>query len=160
GHLAAHHFTARHWAELQQEADAAWRLSRGINDPEVRFLGSLGQLLARWCEPDRDTSRMVLDECTWSAEASSDPSSQIRGRYFRARPLIEFADRDGFTAAIQLVEEGVNGHVPAYSRWVSATWRTLEAIVDGELERAGELMDRSARLGQGHSQIARGGRFH
>jgi hypothetical protein len=160
GHLAAHHFAAWQWADLQHSADAAWRLSRGITDPDARFLGSLGRLLVRWCDPDRDTSRRVLDECTWSGEAATDPSVQIRGRYFRARPLIEFADRDGFTATIELVEEGVNGHVPAYSHWVSTTWRTLEAIVDGELERGDELLEQSAQLGQGHSQIAQNARFY
>jgi hypothetical protein len=160
GHLALHHFTARHWDDLEHEADAAWRLSRGITDPDARFLGSLGRLLTRWCDPDRQTSRRVLDECTWSSEAAADPVLKLLGRYMRARPLIEFADRDGLTATIELVEEGVSGHVANYSRWISTTWRTLEAVLDGELERADELLEQSEQLGQGRSQIALAGRFH
>jgi hypothetical protein len=78
----------------------------------------------------------------------------------RARPLIELADRDGFMATIELVEEGVSGHVATYSRWISTTWRTLEAVVDGELERADELLEQSEQLGEGRSQIALAGRFH
>jgi class 3 adenylate cyclase len=160
GHLALHHFTARHWDDLGREADAAWRLSRSVGDPDARFLGSVGRLLTRWCDRDDDTSRAVLSEATWSAEAAADPKLKLLGRYMRARPLIEFADRNGFRATIELVEEGVNGQVPAYSQWIAATWRTLEALLDGELERAGDLLERSQQLGQGRSQIALAGRFH
>jgi class 3 adenylate cyclase len=160
GHLAFHHFTARHWKELQQEADAAWRLSRGMTDPATRFFGSLGRLLTLWCDPDLETSRRVLDECTWSAEACIDPSIKIRGRYLRGRPLIESADRDGFAATAELVEEKVSGYVATYSQWVATTWRILEATVDGELDRAESLLRRTTELGQGWRQISLAAQFH
>jgi class 3 adenylate cyclase len=160
GYLAFHHFTARHWKDMQEEADAAWRLSREIGDPDVRFLGSIGRLFTRWCDPDRETSRMVLDECTWSAEASADPSLKLRGRFMRARPQIEFADRDGFIATMGLLEEGVSGYVATYTRWVITTWRILTAMLDGNLPLAEDLLERSAQLGQAHSLIALPGRFH
>jgi AAA ATPase domain/Adenylate and Guanylate cyclase catalytic domain len=160
GHLAFHHFTTRRWEDLQREADAAWRLSRGIGDPATRFFGSLGRLLTLWCDPDRQTSRLVLDECTWAAEACADPSIRIRGRYMRLRPIIEFADRDGFSSTIELVEESVSGYVATYSQWVAATWRTLEATLEGDFDQADELLQRSEQLGQGRSVIARAAQFH
>jgi hypothetical protein len=160
GHLAFHHFTARHWEDLQREADAAWRLSRGLGDPTTRFFGSLGRLLTLWCDPDQQTSRLVLEECTWAAEASADPSIRIRGRYMRLRPIIEFADRARFNSTIDLVEESVSGYVANYSQWVAATWRTLEATLEGDFDRAEKLLQRSEQLGHGRSQIARAAQFH
>jgi class 3 adenylate cyclase len=160
GHLAFHYFTTRQWEDLQREADAAWRLSRTESDPATRFFGSLGRLLTRWCDPDRQTSRLVLDECTWAAEACADPSIRIRGRYMRLRPIIEFADRAQFTSTIELVEESVSGYVANYSQWVATTWRTLEATLDGDFDRAEELLQRSERLGHGRSVIAWAAQFH
>jgi hypothetical protein len=160
GHLAFHHFTTRRWEDLQREADEAWRLSRGIGDPATRFFGSLGRLLTLWCDPDRQTSRLVLDECTWAAEACADPSIRIRGRYMRLRPIIEFADRDRFGSTIELVEESVSGYVAPYSQWVAGTWRTLEATLEGDFDRADRLLERSEQLGQGRSVIARAAQFH
>jgi class 3 adenylate cyclase len=149
GHLAFHHYTARHWDEQERAAEEAWRLSRQVDDPATRFVASLGRLLTRWCDPDRAGSRLALDECIWTAETCRDPSITLRGRYMRMRPLIELADRDGFNTTLRLLEEGVGGHVATYSRWVATTWRTLEATLDGEFERAGALLGESARLGQG-----------
>jgi class 3 adenylate cyclase len=160
GHLAFHHFTTRHWEDLQREADEAWRLSRGERDPATRFFGSLGRLLTLWCDPDRETSRLVLDECTWAAEACADPSIRIRGRYMRLRPIIEFADRDRFSSTIELVEESVSGYVANYSQWVAATWRTLDATLDGDFDGADRLLQRSEQLGHGRSVIARAAQFH
>jgi hypothetical protein len=160
GHLAFHHFTARQWEDLEREAAAAWRLSRGLTDPASRFLGSLGRLLTLWCDPDVATSRQVLDECTWAAEACAHPAVKLRGRYLRVRPFIELADRARFTSTMELIEEGVSGHVATYSQWVATTWRTLEATLDGELERAEDLLSRSPTLGQGLPQISRAAQFH
>jgi class 3 adenylate cyclase len=161
GHLAFHHYTARHWDDLQREADAAWRLSRDVDDPATRYLGSIGRLLTLWCDADRATSRLVLDECTRSAETCADPSVTLRGRFMRMRPIIEFADRDGFTTTLRLLEEGVSGYVATYSQWVAATWRVLEATVDGELERADALIEQSARLGRAAArQISLAVQFH
>jgi class 3 adenylate cyclase len=160
GHLAFHYFTTRRWEDLQREADAAWHLSRGVGDPATRFFGSLGRLLTLWCDPDGQTSRLVLDECTWAAEACADPSIRIRGRYMRLRPIIEFADRDRFSSTIELVEESVSGYVAPYSQWVAATWRTLEATLEGDFGQADQLLQRSEQLGQGRSLIARAAQFH
>jgi class 3 adenylate cyclase len=160
GHLAFHHFTTRRWEDLQREADEAWRLSRGIADPATRFYGSLGRLLTLWCDPDRQTSRLVLDECTWAAEACADHSIRNRGRYMRLRPIIEFADRDRFSSTIELVGESVSGYVATYSQWVAATWQTLDATLDGDFDQAEQLLQRSEPLGHGRSVIARAAQFH
>jgi class 3 adenylate cyclase len=161
GHLAFHHYTARHWDELRREADAAWELSRDLTDPATRYLGSIGRLLTLWCDPDRATSQHVLDECTRSAETCPDPSVTLRGRFMRMRPLIERADRDGFNTTLELLEGGVGGNVATYSQWVATTWRVLEATLDGDLQGADDLLEPSARLSRAVArQISLAVQFH
>lgn len=161
GLLAFHYFTTRQWADQQREADLAWRLSRDVADPTTRFLGSLARLLTIWGGSHAELRREVLEECTWAAEASGDPSTTLKGRYLRARPYVEAADRAGFETTVALVEEGAGAYIAPYSRWVALVMRTMQATIDGQFQRAGELLDRAWQVGQAAAgQVAAVARLH
>lgn len=61
-------------------------------------------------------------------------------------------DRPRARVALDRAEDVVGEAGPPYWRWVVATWRTFEAIVDGDLERAEALAFAAVGLQAGHPE--------
>lgn len=161
GLLAFHYFTSRQWEDQEREASLAWELSRQVKDPTARFFAALARLLTIWGGAGADQRRIVLDECTWAGESCGDPANTLKGRFMRARPYVEMADRQGLDATVALLEEGVGGHVATYSKWVVSVWRTMQATLDGDLGRAEDLLERTRSLGAAAAgQVAVAAHFH
>lgn len=148
GLLSFHYFTIQQWGEQASTGRRAWELSRQAADPETRFYGSLARLLLIWGGAGAEDRRQVLDEFMWSADACSDPSAGLKGRYFRARALLEAADRNRFSATLSSLQRGVAGHVAHFSEWVIMVWGALLATMGGDLDAADGLLEQAGDFGR------------
>ncbi|MGH9085674.1 MAG: ATP-binding protein [Acidimicrobiales bacterium] len=129
-------------------ADAAAEMAVRLGDPAVEV-----SALAARCDvlsgPDHVGYRLATsDRMVAVAERQGDPFMVLLARRHRLLALLErgqIARVDAEIAAYARTSERVR--LPLYS-WIVPMWRGMRALLDGDLDRAGEHCDAAADVGR------------
>lgn len=151
GRLAEERYFASRPEKSRQYRDevsrAAVGLARQVGDPYVLAAALNSRRYAYWT-PDNHAERFVLSaELIELVDDLQDPELESPALMWWINDLLEQGGRTAIDVAIERVERLAARQRRPFFEWQAGTLRTMQALLDGELDRAEAVLDRTMAIG-------------
>lgn len=125
--------------QMESLADEAMRIADVLDDPEAKVYARAARRRALW-DPSRIEERLATStEMLTLARRAGDLELQLQAHAWLVVDLLERGDRAAVNAQIAAFRNGAERLRQPLYIWNAIVWRAMGALLNGRLDRAGEL---------------------